>query len=539
MDICCIFVEYLFKMKSIVDQERVIGQRAAAEPRPSRVYFANRVSALTELQGHEELKAAYGVLVSLYSFFFLATLACYALDEKWLEVDARFLQRQLSTSHYVLAAWLALHAVGLLVIYPTTRLLYDRCTHRTPCLLAVGAALAVCLALPPVVIVAFDVQFLLTFILVIEQIRLLMKYLSFVVENGKENSVGCLQEYLNSCQRHCVTGCVGSECFAGGLDATCKLALTSSITKSEGKCYDSREKNNNERATTASATTTTYTARGGEVKGPSPLPEVTSKPTMGKFCYFLFAPTLIYRPWYPRLPGRVNWSLVVMYFAEFFAFWFLGLQLLTKFLMPTFALTGLEPFQGSKFVMAGLKTGFCASVCFFGLGYGFLHCWLNGWAEVLRFADRQFYREWWLSRSVSQFWRRWNLLVHLWLSEYVYAPLMSCTGGSQVLSTGTVYLVSALAHEYATGFALRLLLPIFASVMFFSFPLTYIIHFSGKQNKVLVVALLHSLLWLATSAVLLAYSLEIFARANCLSRVSSPLLDIFVPRFPSCISILY
>jgi hypothetical protein len=27
--------------------------------------------------------------------------------------------------------------------------------------------------------------------------------------------------------------------------------------------------------------------------------------------------------------------------------------------------------------------------------FGFLHCWLNMWSELLQFADREFYKDWW------------------------------------------------------------------------------------------------------------------------------------------------
>lgn len=38
------------------------------------------------------------------------------------------------------------------------------------------------------------------------------------------------------------------------------------------------------------------------------------------------------------------------------------------------------------------------SVTFLVLGFfGFLHSWLNAWAEITRFPDRVFYSDWWNS----------------------------------------------------------------------------------------------------------------------------------------------
>jgi sterol O-acyltransferase len=71
--------------------------------------------------------------------------------------------------------------------------------------------------------------------------------------------------------------------------------------------------------------------------------------------------------------------------------------------------------------------------------YGFLHCWLNAFAEMLRFADRMFYKvekylvkmiindldiqDWWNSRSFAAYYRTWNVVVHDWLYTYVYKEI--------------------------------------------------------------------------------------------------------------------
>ena len=44
--------------------------------------------------------------------------------------------------------------------------------------------------------------------------------------------------------------------------------------------------------------------------------------------------------------------------------------------------------------------------------YAMLHCFLNGVAELTRFADRQFYLDWWNAPSLDIFWRKWNIPVH-------------------------------------------------------------------------------------------------------------------------------
>ena len=46
--------------------------------------------------------------------------------------------------------------------------------------------------------------------------------------------------------------------------------------------------------------------------------------------------------------------------------------------------------------------------------YFYFHLYLNLWAEILRFGDRVFYKDWWNSSEVSAYWRLWNMPVHMW-----------------------------------------------------------------------------------------------------------------------------
>ena len=40
--------------------------------------------------------------------------------------------------------------------------------------------------------------------------------------------------------------------------------------------------------------------------------------------------------------------------------------------------------------------------------------------KVLRFADREFYRDWWNSNNVLEFWKTWNLPVHRWAVRHLF-----------------------------------------------------------------------------------------------------------------------
>ena len=86
--------------------------------------------------------------------------------------------------------------------------------------------------------------------------------------------------------------------------------------------------------------------------------------------------------------------------------------------------------------------------------YAMFHCWLNILAEVLGFADRSFYRDWWNAETIDEYWRNWNLPVHNWLKRHVYRPLRK-RGYSFAFSSALVFLLSAVAHEYIISIPLR------------------------------------------------------------------------------------
>jgi diacylglycerol O-acyltransferase-1 len=79
--------------------------------------------------------------------------------------------------------------------------------------------------------------------------------------------------------------------------------------------------------------------------------------------------------------------------------------------------------------------------------FSFFHCFLNIMAELMRFGDRNFYRDWWNSLTLGEYWRLWNLPVHNWILRHLYGPLRSVglDGGQSIYG---VFFVSAFAHEY-------------------------------------------------------------------------------------------
>ena len=119
--------------------------------------------------------------------------------------------------------------------------------------------------------------------------------------------------------------------------------------------------------------------------------------------------------------------------------------------------------------------------------YAFFHLWLNILAEVLRFGDRLFYKDWWNCTTVVRppptppirtpfahtrtpawagspqgtFWKTWNLGVHYWFIQHVHRPLRS-RGYSRWSVMLVIFFISAVFHELIVSIA-------FNTVSFFAF----------------------------------------------------------------------
>jgi diacylglycerol O-acyltransferase-1 len=86
--------------------------------------------------------------------------------------------------------------------------------------------------------------------------------------------------------------------------------------------------------------------------------------------------------------------------------------------------------------------------------YFYFHLYLNLFAELLRFGDRLFYKDWWNSTEVSAYWRLWNLPVHYWLVRHLYFPCVRHSI-SKTTATFLVFFFSAVMHELLISIPFR------------------------------------------------------------------------------------
>ncbi|KDO53213.1 hypothetical protein CISIN_1g010418mg [Citrus sinensis] len=162
--------------------------------------------------------------------------------------------------------------------------------------------------------------------------------------------------------------------------------------------------------------------------------------------YFMVAPTLCYQTSYPRTASvRKGW--VVRQFVKLIIFTGVMGFIIEQYINPIVR-NSQHPLKGNllyaiervlKLSVPNLYVWLCMFYCFF-------HLWLNILAELLRFGDREFYKDWWNAKTVEEYWRMWNMPVHKWMVRHIYFPCLrhGIPKGAALLIAFTV---SAIFHE--------------------------------------------------------------------------------------------
>ncbi|XP_034615494.1 diacylglycerol O-acyltransferase 1 [Trachemys scripta elegans] len=172
--------------------------------------------------------------------------------------------------------------------------------------------------------------------------------------------------------------------------------------------------------------------------------------------YFLFAPTLCYELNFPRSP-RVRKRFLLRRLFEMLFFIQLLVGLIQQWMVPTIQ-NSMKPFRDmdySRIIERLLKLAVPNHLIWLIFFYWFFHSSLNVLAEVMQFGDREFYRDWWNSESVTYFWQNWNIPVHKWCLRHFYKPMIK-RGVSKWTAQTAVFLASAFFHEYLVSVPLKM-----------------------------------------------------------------------------------
>jgi hypothetical protein len=127
--------------------------------------------------------------------------------------------------------------------------------------------------------------------------------------------------------------------------------------------------------------------------------------TAPNLAWFMVAPTLCYQLNYPRIP-TIRWTKVMSILFRMLVVAAILLFAVEQYMVPT--LEGvLAPMEKRDLLMIFerlLKLSIPNTYVWLLGFYLFFHLWLNLLAELTRFGDRMFYKEWWNARTIDEYW---------------------------------------------------------------------------------------------------------------------------------------
>nr|XP_014353220.1 PREDICTED: diacylglycerol O-acyltransferase 1 [Latimeria chalumnae] len=172
--------------------------------------------------------------------------------------------------------------------------------------------------------------------------------------------------------------------------------------------------------------------------------------------YFVFAPTLCYELNFPRSP-RIRKRFLLRRLFEMLFFMQLLVGLIQQWMVPTIQ-NSMKPFKDmnySRIIERLLKLAVPNHLIWLIFFYWFFHSSMNFVAELMQFGDREFYRDWWNSETVTYFWQNWNIPVHRWCIRHFYKPMLK-RGVKKGMAQTAVFFASAFFHEYLVSVPLKM-----------------------------------------------------------------------------------
>lgn len=172
--------------------------------------------------------------------------------------------------------------------------------------------------------------------------------------------------------------------------------------------------------------------------------------------YFMLAPTLCYEPSYPRTE-KIRRPFLFRRIVEVLFLIQLELAIVQQWIVPTLQKSILPIYNrdGGRTLERLLKLAIPNHFMWIIFFYWQFHSVLNVVAELLRFADREFYRDWWNAETIVYFWQAWNIPVHKWCARHLYKPLLN-SGFNKFYAQLCVFIFSAIGHEYLVSIPLHL-----------------------------------------------------------------------------------
>jgi len=220
--------------------------------------------------------------------------------------------------------------------------------------------------------------------------------------------------------------------------------------------------------------------------------------TISNFVFFLLIPTLVYEIEYPRRK-RIRFRYLFEKIAAFGGMWAVLHVLIHSYITPVLEKTPqISVLEAISLLLVPVFA------CYLLIFYIVFEVACNGFAELTRFADREFYQDWWNSTTWDEFARKWSPLqilintrhcslcylislfprnrpVHEWLLRHVYLESINTYKLPSVKAAFITFLISSIFHELFLAVTLRLLRPWLFFLQMLQFPLILLgRHFKRK-----------------------------------------------------------
>ncbi|GMM52156.1 sterol acyltransferase [Starmerella bacillaris] len=176
--------------------------------------------------------------------------------------------------------------------------------------------------------------------------------------------------------------------------------------------------------------------------------------TLHNFFMYTMYPTCVYELEYPRTE-KIRWGFVFRQVVATLGI-FMCMTIIAEQSMHPIAVQASELREHGSLLtrIKGYPLIFMEVYAPFMLLYilTFYIIWhsiMNGIAELSRYGDREFYRDWWNSTEWAKFARDWNVPVHNFLQRHVYTSSrlqLQLSKGSAMFFT---FLLSSVVHELA------------------------------------------------------------------------------------------
>lgn len=210
--------------------------------------------------------------------------------------------------------------------------------------------------------------------------------------------------------------------------------------------------------------------------------------TLSNLCYFWWAPTLVYQPFYPR-SKEIRWSFVAKRVGEVIALSVFMWLTCAQYAVPVLqnSLDGMAVLDISSISERLMKLSTISLIVWLAGFFAFFQSFLNALAEIMRFGDRQFYDDWWNSTNLKNYWSTWNKPVYHFMRRHVYSPLVG-RGWSHQAASAWVFVFSGFLHEIAVGIPCHSILGVAFAGMILQLPLIMMTEPLAKKEGMAKVA---------------------------------------------------